>query len=377
MAMNCRHCNSDRIIFVKRMRNVDKYNCRKCNRNTFFPIPKNERNPPRTGSGYNRRRYAHIPVHIAPPNSFVCFNHQDKGNAYVRALQGVGYNKLENRDFQKGLEIVLTDSDIMGRKAALNKMRNLGAKTTFLIPHTARPNLVNDIEDGWEHTTAQFVVSRGHKEIMESYGFDKPIHPVGWTLCQIRKFKPRKEPRNVLFAPIHPRCSKVDQDVNAETFKRLEKLARSDDIILTVRYIKNLWDSGLKQVNHPNIRYVPGYMGQEDATQLQQLNEADVSVGHQTFAWKSVSYGIPTVMMAERSLPTHIQKRGGSVQYARNWNKYVDLLAYPLDILETDDTLGLLRRAVSSDEEIKDWRRRMIGYPFRAKRFIEIVKSYL
>jgi len=303
----------------------------------------------------------------------MCFNHQNKAGRFLDALNhGGDYVELNCSRLYGSVRFVLTDTDILGRRHKLEQMRKRGVGRFFVYPHAARPDLVNDVYTEWAHVSAHFVVSPGHAEVMERFGYSRPLVPVGWSLCPIRKFQPRPAPRNVLFAPIHPRCSPVDQDVNRETFKRLEKLARSDDIELTVRYIKSLPDSGLEKVEHPNITYSVGYMNQG----YDQIDNADVVVGHQTIAWIAVARGVPTVMMAE-DMPTHIQLRNRPVQWVKNWKKYEDLLCYPLDILATSDPLGMMQRAVSSDDCISDWRRRMIGSPFRRDRFLNRLKQYL
>ena len=364
--INCRHCGSLRTRFIRTMVNTHKYTCDDCKKNTYIrKVPLT----PRFHRGPNMSAKV-----VAPPsNAYTVFNHQNKGARYVEALTKYAeFEFLEEDHRYQNLRFALTDNDIMGRQHKLAWLFRNGCRKFFVIPHTARPNIVADIMPGWEHTTAQFVVSQGHVEVMRRFGYSKPLHPVGWTMCPIKKYKPRPAPRKVLFGPIHPRCSKVDQDVNAETFKRLYKLAKAGDIELTVRFINNLHQSGLQQVEHPNVTYTAGRMDQG----YEQIDNADVVVGHQTFAWIAVARGVPTVMMAE-DMPTHIQKIRKAVQYAPNWDKYADLLAYPLDILATKDTLNLLTRAVRDDKEIQDWRTRMIGTPFRARRFVEIIQSYL
>jgi len=307
-------------------------------------------------------------------NTYVIFNHQNKGQKYIEALEKHGkYEQLLEDIRHKHLAFAVTDTDILGRTVRLDQFRRRGCAFFFVIPHTARPNLINDIIAPWEHTTAQFVVSQGHVEIMRLYGYEKPLHPVGWTLCPIRKFTPRPEMRHVLFAPIHPRCSRIDQDANRKTFRRLYKLAKAGDIILTVRFIKSLPESGLRQVRHPNVIYTPGRMNQG----YEQIDNADVVISHQTFAWIAVARGVPTVMMANRTLKTHIELPGRGVQFVKNWDKYVDRLAYPLDILETRNTLGLLHRACTDDPEVAEWKRRMIGTPFSADRFLRALLQYL
>jgi hypothetical protein len=219
------------------------------------------------------------------------------------------------------------------------------------------------------------VVSEEHAEVMRTYGYSKPLHAVGWNLCPIQKFRPRPEPRKVLFAPIHPRCAEIDKNVNKETFKRLLKLAKKDQIELTVRYIKELSGAGLEFVQHPNVHYFQGGLDLD----YSQIDETDIVVSHQTFAWTAVARGTPTVMMGE-DMPTHIQRmHREDVEFAQNWDKYQHLIAYPLDILacKPRDVWKLLQRAASCDEEIRDWKGRMIGGPFDEEKFMKILEGYL
>ena len=351
------------------MTNVDKYYCPHCKKVSYVSIS----NSPASIQGRNKK--ANDQQHLNGKIGFMCFNHQHKAERYLDALNhGGDYLELDFDGTYKAklVRFVLTDTDILGRRNKLESMRRSGIGRFFIYPHAARPNLVNDIIREWAHVSAHFVVSQGHADVMRQFGYSRPLVPVGWSLCPIRKFEPRPYPRKVLFAPIHPRCSPVDQDVNRETFKRLERLARAGDIELTVRFIRSLPDSGLEKVEHPNIRYTVGTMNQGYG----QIDGADVVVGHQTIAWLAVARGMRTVMMAE-DMPTHIQLRNRPVQWVKNWKKYEDLLCYPLDILATPDTLGLLQRAVASDDDIADWRRRMIGSPFRRDRFLKKLEELL
>ena len=106
-----------------------------------------------------------------------------------------------------------------------------------------------------------------------------------------------------------------------------------------------------------------------------QIESADVVVASGTFAYIAVARGVPTVMMAERSLPEHWLKT--PTVFAPNWNKYVNKMAYPLDILNTKDTKSLFIRAIAGDDKVRDWRRRMIGDDFCADKFIEVLESYI
>ena len=76
-------------------------------------------------------------------------------------------------------------------------------------------------------------------------------------------------------------------------------------------------------------------------------------------------------------MPTHIQLRQRPVQWAKNWKKYEHLLAFPYDILAAPNPLCLLEKVASCDEEVADWRKRMIGRPFRPNEFVKKLESFL
>jgi len=358
------------------MTNTVKYFCSQCKKFTIIAkenaiIPSNRRH----ASKVHQESVGCDGLSMNGKRGYMAFNHQGKANRFIETLNSGGFKQLDCFRRYKGVSFVLTDTDIMGRRQKLEHMRNSRVKNFFVYPHAARPDLVNDIYKEWAHTTAHFVSAQGHVDVMEAFGYSRPIEVVGWSLCPIKPFTPRKEPRNVLFAPIHPRCSKVDQDVNAETFKRLEKLARSDDIILTVRFVRNLYDSGLEMVEHPNIKYTAGIMnGAYD-----QIDNADVVIATQTFMYLAAARGVPTIGMAV-DLPVHIQMRNQQPLWARSWKNYAHIMAFPWDVLQTtssDNLLSLLRKAVSCDEEIKEWKSRMIGSPFRRDRFLGKIEKYL
>jgi len=358
--VRCKFCKSENIFPIRETSAYTRFKCSECKRLTIFRHPQ----------GYDPGRES--------PRSFVVFDHQGKDGLFSRILESSGYCMVPytyHGGYKRKLAFVLTDHDIMGRANSLSRIRRLGWSDRFFVyPHTARPNLTNDIRTAWEHTTAQFVVSQGHAEIMQRYDYPKPLHPIGWYLCEIKKFRPRSSVRKVLFAPIHPRNADCDKEVNARVYDILTGLAAKDEIDLKVRYIRSMQESGIKTViNHPNITYKSGAMDQD----YSDIDGADIVIGHQTFAYMAVARGVPTVMMAERSLKTHIVPLGKPVETARHWDDYIDLLAYPHDILDAEDVMGLFNRVAGSDDDILDWRRRMIGDPFDPDKFVSILESYL
>ncbi|MBT3390339.1 MAG: hypothetical protein HN413_07995 [Chloroflexi bacterium] len=302
------------------------------------------------------------------------YDHQKKAAAYIDALEqehrGTVVTQCQHIIPEVGF--VLTDHDVLGRVGHLEKLRQAGAKAFFVYPHAGRPNVVNDILPAWAHITAHFVPSEGQAEVMRAYGYPKPIHVAGWSICPPRAFQKRERPRRVLYAPIHPRCAYVDQAINLAGFERLHRLAVQDEIDLTVRYINDLEKSGLRHVAHKNIHYVQG--SQEPG--YRQIDQADVVVAHQTYLYMAVARGVPSVGLGT-DVPGHLVPLGKPAQYARHWNDYVDLMAYPLDILQEDDTLGLLERAINVETAVGLWRKRMIGEPFDGEKVRTIVRQYV
>jgi len=376
MPVRCSHCNHPRMVFIRRQVNTDKFFCRKCRKTTIVPIEHSSVPERIAGTARARDNIGCDGQSLDGKTGFMCFNHQNKAAKFLDALNHEGkYTLLDCARHYKGVKFCLTDTDILGRRGKLEHMRSSGVGRFFVYPHAARPDLVNDAYPEWAFTTAHFVVTEAHAEVMRCYGYSRPLVPVGWSLCPQQEFKPRAAAYKILFAPIHPRCSEVDKEVNRETFKRLEGLAKAGDIHLTVRFVKSLPDSGLERVEHPNIEYTVGGMSQGYA----DIDNADVVIAHQTFKYLAVARGVPTIAMAT-GMPTHIQMLRHPVRWVRNWDKYIDLMKYPYDILDCPDrnsVLNMLCAVIQENDVVADWRRRMIGSQFRKDRFVEKLEAFL
>lgn len=306
---------------------------------------------------------------------FFCFNHQGKADVLIRAVTARGWEQTRR---PAEARFILSDVDTPPHHKRLELYHNQGAKI-FLYPHTARPNLFHDFGfDGFAPSpcvTANFVTAQGHVEILETIHRVHRYEVIGWYLCPPQPFQPRAKYRQVLFAPIHPGpfdlLPEVSKRINRETYKRLVPLAQSGQIQLTVRHIRSLEANALWM--EPQITYVQV----EPMVSYAEIDAADLVISHQTFAYLAVARGVPTLMMGECFPPRERSTREGKYRYARSWDRYQQLLRYPLDILAEYDVLGLFRRAIVSDEQIADWRQRLIGEPFDGDRFVDIVESYL
>lgn len=297
-------------------------------------------------------------------------NRQGKAGALIEAL--------ESRGWQGAIMMNKCDAffaDVDKDTQYLDKMHRMGKKI-FMFPHAARPNLFNDFGRFpiYPHTSAGFQMADGHIEILRIIGVHYPIEVIGWFYCPMKEFKPRESYRNVLFAPIHPNSdnslSDVDKGLNQDTFKKLLTMVKSAEIRLTVRFIRGLENNGLWQV--PGVKYVQV----QPTIDYSQIDEADLVVSHQTFAYIAIARGVPVVMMGEEVPPRVGSPAKQDFRFAQSWDKYKDLLMYPLDILAVDDVRALFCRAIASDAEIVDWRTRLIGKPFDPAYFVQRVESY-
>ncbi len=300
--------------------------------------------------------------------SFFCFNHQRKGNAYIDALAHAGYVETKNRN---AADVILIDTDAGYRTKQLDDLQGRGK--VFIYPHSARPSVWHDLFPEWPGTSAQFVTAEGHKRIVEYIGYSKPVHAVGWHFCPIKPFQPR-EPRRVLFAPIHPNShaggflANAYKSMHREIFNRLYILHKKGKIELTVRHIYRIDWSGLRRAR--GVNYV---LATPDGN-YSDIDNADVVIAHQTFAYMAVARGVPCVMFGDGDPPLYGNSEDTLIK-PRRWDEYKNLMRYPLDILD-GDTMELLGRAAESDCEIVEWRERMIGLPFDGEKFVRITEEY-
>lgn len=304
---------------------------------------------------------------------FYCHDHQGKAAAYLKALQRAGYERAEKPE---GALFMLTDADISGRGGQINRFYTASrGGRVFLYPHTAAPMWLWDgIYQPSPYITCVFGIAAGSAYVPASYGYGGPIHPVGWTYTRQRKFRKCKDPRRVLFAPIHANgngyLSPRQQETNARTFSLLLPLAQNGQIELTVRHLHKLEWNGLEYA--PGVQYV---QGKPDQT-IAEIDAADVVVSKSNMQYMSVSRGVPTVGMAEE-YPPMTATSAKNTHTVQSWGRYMDYMQFPIDIFENDDTMQVLKDAAASDERVELWRERFIGSPFDAKKFVKILESYL
>lgn len=253
--------------------------------------------------------------------------HQHKHIPFVKELieAGLTFDK-------KTPDIALFDEE-----SPLSEMYHERGADIYLYPITATPPYQYDSRKFPDYVKSIFVIGKGHKEIADLLNL--PAEICGWTWCKQKYFKQPHTINNILFAPIHPigiNLCERDRMTNAAIQRELVGLP------VTCRYVGELKDQGLEWVAGWN--WVPA---QADGS-YRDIDAADVVIAEGTFMYLSVARGKPTVGINQR-LPK---------LNSPNWNKYVDIMAYPINYQE-----GKLKELIelAAEGEQTRWRRRMIG----------------
>jgi hypothetical protein len=189
----------------------------------------------------------------------------------------------------------------------------------------------------------------------------------------MRPFQPIEKPKEILFGPIHPAGNgyipPVDYDLNQRTLAVLVEYCRKNCIHLTVRYLRDLEAQGLTY--YDDVTHITGDLDQS----IKEIDAADVIVSHQTFAYLAIARGKPTLMMGE-DIPPHSTDPDNKLLIAQSWEKYKDIMAYPLDIL-AGDPYKQIERACKGSVEAETWRERFIGKPFDPAHFVARLEAHL
>lgn len=305
---------------------------------------------------------------------YFCSTHQDKAEPYVRALDDAGWSM---RHRLMGARFLLLDADTGSYSQRIERAWHHSRQPSFIYPHAGPPSLLGDFPThiASRHARCRFVAARGHEAVMRAYGYEGRVEVIGWAWCALREFRP-KALRRILFMPIHPNSngflSERDRKLNQAAFKQLAEASLDLGAKLKVRHVNELAYNGLEPVGW--VEYERGLPSVKEA--VRAIDAADLVVAHHTPAYLAVARGVPTLMIAEGLTPLIGGKEDG-LSYAAHWGDYRDVMAYPLDILATDDPAKLMLDAARDDEPIRGWRERMIGNQFDGPHFVGRLQSYL
>lgn len=314
---------------------------------------------------------------------FFLQDHQGKGRPYAEALISAGWSRADGIDDQD-VCVGLFDHDIGD---ASGKTTRPGAAflhergvPVMLYPHGARPMLQWDgMYPIWPHTRLNLLIAEGHREVMEVYGYPLPMAVSGWALCKLSAFSVQpsasEESRliRVLFGPIHPTRNgflhPADRAANTMTYY---KLLTTPGIKLTVRHVMSLERNGLW--GEPGVNYV---LGNPNGS-TEEIDQADVVVGHQTFAYLAVARG-KAVIMFGNDVRSHSGNSMSNMKWAAHYEAYRELMRYPLEMETARDgkeTRKLIDCALASDVG-QAWRERFIGEQMEPGKLVELIERNL
>jgi hypothetical protein len=242
--------------------------------------------------------------------------------------------------------------------------------TVILYPHSGgSPDLSYD--GLWEpdpRVDANLVMAPGHAELLRRLEYPAPVHVVGWTYGELKPFVPRTDVRSVVFAPIHPvgQGYMVDEyrEQNTQVFEQLVKGPWQ----LIVRHVGTLEMYGLRRVD--GVEYVQSHGRKESA----EIDRADAVVaGNGTFPTLAISRGVPTVLYSQ--VTAALGLIGEDLPTLGRPELYRDYIYYPFDALQSGPLDEVVHAAARSDDQIKTWKRRFIGEPFDAFKFVELAEK--
>lgn len=302
--------------------------------------------------------------------------HQGKERAYVQALRDAGYKEATYHKTPVGFALYDLDSGAggYGHRPWVVDLHERGVPL-FMYPHSARPMVQYDgIIEPFVHARCMFTIGEGHKRVMEAFGYPLKIETCGWALCGMKPFQPVNQIQRVLFGPIHPNnngwLSEIDQKANRETYIRLHQFCKQIGAKLVIRHIQDLQKNGFHRIDG-DVEIVRGLPNGS----TQEIDQADLVVAHQTFAYIAIARGKPVLMMGEDETP-HSGNADDNFRFVKHWDAYKDLLMYPLDILATSDTQSLAEKACQGGY-IDAWKDLFIGTPFNGKKFVRTLEGYL
>lgn len=304
-------------------------------------------------------------------------DHQNKSAAYAGALTDAGYSIARHLS-SVGVRFLLTDADW---REDLMTEAYANSIPVFLYPHAARPMVQYDGCVEPRTVRAMFAQAPGGAELMKRIGYPNPVVVTGWAFSEVRPFQPVGEVKHIIFAPIHPNANgylhQVDKDLNRRTLAVLKDYCLATGASLSIRYIGNPDQCGIPELGWICSEYadqIEAHKGKKNNSTW-DMDNADVVVAHQTYAYMAVALGKPCVMMGE-DVPPRSGNTDKGFCYVKHWPRYKDYLMYPLDILQGDPA-ETIAKACAGSREADIWRERFIGEPFDGKKFVKELEALL
>ena len=293
----------------------------------------------------------------------------------AQALLGAGHRAARGDD----VDLLLIDIDappladryelpVFSHRLVIDHYKSLGAKVV-MYPHGVIPELYYDgLFEPYGNVDIRLVNATGSAEFLRRVECPGGVQVIGWSLCDLVPFTPRREVHRVLFAPLHPGGTgdtplEASCEANGGIYERLLAAGWR----LTVRMIGEPEQNGLWRAE--GVEFVPGGMD----LGLGDIHAADAVVaGAGTFPALAIARGVPTVIY-NLGVPAMYGLPGEQPIPLRRSDRYASYIRYPFDP-DAGPLDEVVHAAARSEEPIVTWKRRFIGEPFDKAGAVAVVE---
>lgn len=286
-------------------------------------------------------------------------DHQHKSHALRDALREHGHWIVP---VGVPADVLLIDHDVdrPAYRPLIDRYRDMGA-AIVLYPHGANVVCSWDGPEEPYPVDGCLVIGTGHRDVMATYGYPRPMHVIGWSFCEQRSFCPRAKIGRVLFAPTHPLgngyLNNEQRDANREAFMTLLDWG----LPLTVRHVGPLDVNGLWR--EKDVEYEPAQL----TLALGSIDEHDLVVARETFLALAIARGIPAVTYHQAEPDNDPHGPDEPMVKVNSWDLYRDLMRYPYDLEDPN------ARFIATAMEAREYRRRFIGEQLDPKALSDVL----
>jgi hypothetical protein len=283
------------------------------------------------------------------------YGYGDKGLMVAAALVDAGHELAPD-----GGEVAVVDFDWRGDVAARHER-------VVVYPHGGNPLLCWDGQyPPHPNTRLMLTHSRGHAQVMQAYGYSKPLASVGWCYSELAPQRYDPDPRTLLFGPVHPTGHGYLSEDDARDNRRAMQAAKRTGLRVTVRCTGRPEDCGLRP--DADVRWTTGGSLRHD-----DIDKAGVVLAQGTLAFLAAARGAPLITFGSGHPPDLANGGPGDEPVRpRHWEAYERFMRHPLD-LDHGAMEGLVHKAVRPSPEVDHWRSKFIE-PFKPNLLAKMVE---
>ena len=300
---------------------------------------------------------------------FYIAKNEDSDDMFHNALLEAGYVEEQN----------LFKVDFIVHDAVHPRLESFLRQTpNFVTPHAPQSSF---LWDGILRTDipvcCNFVSGPGGKKVMEAYKYPYRVEVVGFNRCPVRDFTPTSG-NDLLIVPSHSlqHGEYTYPDYIDWAVETLRFILKNRDAFgkITLCWNETRFDPAvMDEMRQKGFIIIPTnpYVDPDPLkNMIKRIEEADLVLSCGTVGCVSVAIGKPTVFFSER---------GGSrstPKDALHAFLYDHHLRFPA-VAENMTIEEILAMRTRQNSKVEYWKQQIIGGPFNARRFVEVVGEYI